>query len=432
MQRAGPDPDNTFGKMGSSVSNQSEAIEITKGSSGLRTTFLWCAALLLAGIAAVAVIFNTEPTPQRETAVRQTAMLVDVTQPEAGTFRPVIEAMGTVTPAREITLRPRVTGLITSISEDFTPGGFVGEGDTLVRIDEADYRNTLQQRQSELARAEADLEMEQGQQAKARQDYADLGRELPPERRALVLRQPQLRSAEAAVQSARAALEQARLDLQRTTVTAPFDAHVVSRAVNQGSQAASGDTLGRLVGIDTYWIEATVAVSKLRWLAFADGDPDRGSPVRIRIRTAWPEDTWREGYLFRLVGELDMTTRMARALIAIDDPLAREAEAGNVPPLMIGAFVEARIRGREITDAVRIRRDHLRKDDTVWIMRDGKLAIEPVEVILRDAEYAYIRSGLGAEDQVVTSSLATVKEGVALRTDEAGQAATDATGAQLP
>lgn len=393
-------------------------------TGGLGRTLLICALLVAAAAAAVVLIFSTEPEAQRETAVRQTAMLVDVTRAEGGTFRPVIEAMGSVVPEREIMLQPRVSGRVTGISEDFTPGGYVEQGDVLVRIEEADYRNALQQRESELAQARADLTMQQGQAAKAKQDYEDLGRELPPERAALVRREPQLESARASVQSAQAAVEQARLDLSRANITAPFDAQVLTRQVNQGSQVDVGTALGRLVGVDTYWVEATVPVDKLRWLDFADGDAEAGSPVHIRNRTAWPEGVTRQGYLYKLVGELSGETRLARVLVAVDDPLARDEAAGGgdyVPPLMIGAFVETRIQGRPVDNVVRISRDHLRKDDTVWLMEDGKLAIRPVDVVLRDAQYAYVREGLSGGEQVVTSSLATVEEGVGLRTEEVGQ-----------
>lgn len=398
-----------------------------RGDAGnVRTTILVCAGLLLAGAAALVLIFSTEPTPTRETQVRETAMLVDVTRPEAGSFHPVIQAMGTVRPAHEITSRPRVGGQVTGIGGNFTPGGFVAEGEVLLTIEDADYQNALAQRESELAQAESELEMELGQQDKARQDYQSLGRELSPDRKALVLRQPQLQAARAAVKAARAAVEQARLNLERTKVTAPFDAHVLDREVNRGSQVAAGDALGRLTGLDTYWVETTIPVDRLRWLDFADGDPGHGSPVEVRNRTGWPEGVHRDGYLYRLVGELESGTRMARALVAVDDPLARKG--GDAPRLMIGAFVEARITGREIPDVVRLDRDYLRRDDTVWLMRDGRLAIQPVDIVLRDSQYAYIRDGLAADDQVVTTSLATVKAGVALRTgDDAETAAPGAT-----
>lgn len=83
---------------------------------------------------------------------------------------------------------------------------------------------------------------------------------------------------------------------------------------------------------------------------------------------------------------------------------------------MIGSYVESRIRGRPISDAVRLDRDHVRKDDTVWIMEDGKLDIRPVEVIFRDAEHVYVGEGLDETDRIVTSDLATVEDGAPLRT----------------
>ena len=75
-----------------------------------------------------------------------------------------------------------------------------------------------------------------------------------------MLREPQRLAAEARVQSARAAVEQARVDLGRTVIRAPFDAQVLSREVEIGSQVSPGDPLARLVGVDRYWVEIS-----LRW-----------------------------------------------------------------------------------------------------------------------------------------------------------------------
>ena len=383
------------------------------GSISLRATLLLCAGLILAGIISLTVIYNTEPEVQRESAVRENAMLVEVINAEAGTFRPIIEAMGTVTPAREVTLRPRISGEVLSMAAEFVPGGEVAAGDELLRLDSADYRIALEQRQGELQQALAALEIEHGRQQIAIRDYRQLNKDLEPENRALVLREPQLKSAEAVVRAARAAVERAQLDLDRTTVKAPFHAQVLSREVNLGSQVSSGDALARLVGVDTYWVETTLPLDRLRWLAFSE-ENSVGSPVSVRHRTAWPDDASRDGYLYRLVGELEGDTRMARVIVAVDDPLGRSG-AEQPPALIIGSFVECRIHGRPIENVVRIPRSLVRRDDTVWLKREGKLVIQPVDIVFQDAEHAFVEKGLSAGDQVVTTSLATVKEGIALR-----------------
>jgi multidrug efflux pump subunit AcrA (membrane-fusion protein) len=125
-------------------------------------TLLICSAILVLAAVVVGAIFLTEPTAQRTSASKETAMLVEVTKVERGTFRPTIVAMGSVRAEQEIVLSPRVSGQIVAIAESFTPGGFVEEGEVLLQIDPADFEATLLQRQSELRQATAELEMELG------------------------------------------------------------------------------------------------------------------------------------------------------------------------------------------------------------------------------------------------------------------------------
>ena len=384
-----------------------------------KKTLLICCGILLVGGAATTLIFSTEPTARRGGATRDTAMLVDVTEVQRDTLRPTIQAMGTVRPSQDIILSPRVSGEIIWRAEEFTPGGFVEQGEKLLQIDPSDYENTLQQRQSELRQAIADLNIEMGRQDVALKDFQLLKDTLTPENKALVLREPQLDAARSRVQSARAAVEQAKLHLDRTSIEAPFDAHILSRNANVGSQVAAGDNLGHLVGLDTYWVEATVPLSKLRWLTLP-GDGGEGSKVRIQNQTAWEEGEYRTGRLFRLVGSIEDETRMARVLISVSDPLGYRSDNPDLPTLMIGSFVEATIQGKMLDDVIRLNRDYIRDDETVWTMEDGKLRIQDVHIVFRDAQYAYIDSGLSREDRVVTTNLSTVADGAPLRLNGSG------------
>lgn len=379
-----------------------------------KKTLLICLIILLAGGAVTYLIFSTEPTATRTGATKETAMLVDVIEVERDNFTPVITAMGTVEASQDITLSPRVSGEITQLADNFAPGGFVQKGEVLLQIDPADYRNILQQRRSELQQAESDLNIEMGRQNVAMQDYELLDDTLTDENRSLVLREPQLNAASAVVESARAALQQAELDLQRTTIRAPFDAYILARNTNVGSQVTPGDDLGRLVGLDTYWVTATLPQSSLRWITIP-GNGEEGSEVMIRNRTAWNEGEHREGKIFRLIGALEDQTRMARVLITVPDPHGYRDENSDMPQLMIGSFVEARIQAEELENVVRLNRDYIRNNDTVWVMEDDVLRIRDVNVIFRDATYAYIATGLNGGEQVVTTNLTTVVEGSPLR-----------------
>ena len=386
-----------------------------------KTTIVICTVILLLAASAMTAIRLTEPEAQRTSASKRTAMLVDVTRGERGTFQPEILVMGTVRPEKEIILSPRVGGEIISVSPSFTPGGFVDEGEVLMQIDPSDYEVVLLQRESELLQASADLELELGRQDLAKKDYKELEGTISSEYKSLVLRKPQLNTARSRVEAAEAAVRRAQLDLERTRIRAPFAAHIINREANVGSQVSPGETLGKLVGVEHYWIEAAVPVSDLQWIDFTEEQGSTGSGVRIRNRAAWPEDSFREGEVHSLIGELENQTRLARVLLTVSDPLSHEPESAGLPPLMIGSFVEARIAGIRIRDVVRIDRDYVRKDDTIWIDKNDVLEIRELDIVFRDDEFAYVRSGLDAEDQVITTNLATVFDGAALRMAEATQ-----------
>jgi len=218
-------------------------------------------------------------------------------------------------------------------------------------------------------------------------------------------------SIRAEVSAAEAAVQRAKLELQRTSVHAPFDAQILRRSVNVGSQVAPGQELARLVGIEEYWIMASVPVRSLNWIEFPETD-GQGSAVTLQNPGTWPAGTRRRGQVSRLIGTLDQQSRLARVLITVADPLAQKIDA---PPLILDSLIETQIEGRPIENVVRVSREYVREGDTIWVMQENKLAIRNVDIVFRDAEYAYVRQGLEDGDEVVTTTLATVAEGIGLR-----------------
>lgn len=374
-------------------------------------TLLVC--LLLVGVAAGALylIYSTEPTAQREGATRKSAALVDTLIVNRGTYEPELVVLGNVQPSREIHLSPLVSGEVIAVDPSFEPGRIVDKGQPLLTIDPEDFRNIIRLRQSDLKQAQAELAIEEGRQSVARKELAAIGQELTPASSALVLREPQIASIQARIDAAQSALDQAKLELKRTGLTAPFDAQIMNRLANEGSQVQSGDPVARLVGIDTYWVIASVPLRQLDTIQFAD-QSTRGSLVEVRLKSVWGPDASRVGEVTRLIGELEPQARLAKVLITVDDPLAREADG---PALILDTIVEARIKTKPLVDVVRLPREYLRQNDTVWVLDDGKLAIRKVEIAFGNAAYVYVADGLQDGAEIVTTSLATVAEGRALR-----------------
>lgn len=373
------------------------------------SVFVSVALLAGAGGASYA-IFSSEPTAEREGATRASAALVEVVRVERGDFRPKIEVLGVVRPAREVALSALVGGQVISIADEFTPGRRLPAGTELVRIDPLDYEQALVTRRSERRQVEAEVAIERGRQELAREEYELLDDVVDDEYRSLVLREPQIASLEARLEAAFAAERRAEADVARTRVSVPFDAMVMSRDVDSGSSVGPGDVLGRLVGTGEYWIYARVPVRALRWLEL---DSDTGGGARVIARhSAWGPDESRLARASRLIGGVDERSRLARVLVRLEDPLATQADG---PVVLLDSVLRLEIEGREIEDVVRLSRRHLRRDDTTWVAADGKLEIRKLDVVFRDAEYAYVRTGLADGETVVTTTLATVSEGLPLR-----------------
>ncbi len=374
--------------------------------------------ILLATAAILFLINTTEPTAQNVAASRRTPMLVETTKAEFGTFAPQINVMGNVQAKESVGLQARVTGEVVEISSLFEAGQHVKKGDHLLKIDPADFENDVARAQSALEQAQANLELELGYQKVAEMDLELVGDNIDWSDRSLALRQPQLKLAQAEVATAEADLKQAELLLQRTNVVAPFDAQILSREVSIGSQVDSGTELAQLAGTQAYWVVASIPLDKLQNISFRTDDGSVGSKATLRNKTAWPSKVSRIGFVDQFIGSLDSTTRLARVQILVEDPLALSAAQKGTPPLIIGSLLEVSIEGKPIENVYRIDRAHLRQDNTVWVKQEGVLRIVPVDIAFLDSSSAYISAGLGEEDEIVATSLSSVVEGAALRTED--------------
>ena len=372
---------------------------------------LMCMLILAAAGGGIWYIYRTEPTAQQVNNRRKSAALVDTIVVERQTYSPQLNVLGTVRPAKDIILSPQVRGQVLELSPAFLPGGMVRKGDLLLQIDPADFENTVSVRKSELEQVEANWEIEEGRRKLAEQELDLLGDSISGINRSLVLREPQSASLKSQLNAAEAAVERAELDLQRTRLLAPFDAQVLRLNVNVGSQVGPGDDLGQLVGIAQYWVMAAVPIRSLRWLQFPDEEQE-GSLVTIENPDAWGPDVVRHGRVAKMIGSLDQQTRLARVLVIVDDPLGND---DDVPPLILDSLVSTKIEGRAIENVIRLRREYVHDGDTVWVMKEGKLQIRNAEIVFLDPNYAYIQNGIEDGDRVVTTTLATVADGVLLR-----------------
>ncbi len=358
---------------------------------------------------------RTSPRAGRKKPPTQ-AKLVQVIPVRKDDCTTTVIADGIVMPAQQVSLRPQVAGLIVELSPDVVPGGIVKAGQNLMRIDRRDYEILVQQRQYDVARALKDFKVEQGNQAVAQQEYELLGEVISEEDRELVLREPQLASAEAAQVSAKAALKKAQLDLTRCDIKTPFNSIIQEKLIDLGATVSLSTNLVTLIGTDEAWIEVKVRADKLKWLTIPRRNGDSGSSVKI-YNKAWGADRFRTGRVLCLAGELETQGRLTRLLVAVDDPYCLKPENSDLPQLLMGSYVSAEVQGRTLSSGFPIQVSHLRENDTaVWIMDDaGRLEVRPIQIAFRGPDRVYVTKGLTENEQLVVTDIAAPVPGMPLR-----------------
>lgn len=364
--------------------------------------------LIASGCAAWAYFHSTVPRIKR-TPPALSATIVDILTVQAVDAQAVITAMGTVTPSREIILKARVSGEVQTLSPQFVPGGHIAKGSEILKLDPSDYQVELRKAESALEKAWADLAIEQGNQAIAREElrlFAEMSKDTL-QATDLALRKPHLKQAQAMVSSVEADLRMARLNLNRTVIHVPFNALVTQRNVNIGSYVSTQDSLATLVGTDEYWIKALVPLDRLSVL-----DMDRKGGIPALIYSSAGPNEW-HGRVLHVTGKVSETSRMATVIIAVPDPLGLHSD-GNSPKLMLDDYVSVKIHGKTLVSVIELPRSALRDGNTVWVFNGKALEIRNVVLAWKQEDRVFVRSGLETGEKVIVSDLSTPVQGMRL------------------
>ena len=394
--------------------------------------------LIGAAVYGACELLRTAPKASRRPAERK-AVVVEVRQPEVSQEQISIVAMGTVIPAKEVTLQPQVSGELIEVSEDLVPGGRLEARQLLVKIDPRDYELALTDARSGVSQAEYEYKLELGHQEIARHEWELLGDGADASNldRELALRKPHLAKAEASVAAARAALDKAELNLERTNIRAPFNGIIMEEWVDKGAMVTSQSQIATLIGTDEYWVRVSVPTGQLHWINFGDRSGE-GSVSHVRHHPgSGVTGTW-SGRVVRLLGDLESEGRMARLLVSVADPLGKAKDENPGNPLLVCSYVEVEILGERLSGVIRLSRSELKDNNTIWIMSESdKLEIRPVDVVFGGREYVLIRDGIKPGERLIVSDLPAPVEGMPLRlrsssTDspEASTAGVKAGGAQ--
>ena len=331
----------------------------------------------------------------------------------------VLDALGTVTAASTVTVRPQVSGILKELK--FKEGAMVKAGQVVALIDPAQFEMALMQASGQRQRDEAQLENARltlkryqtllGQDSIARQDV---------DTQAALVKQ-----LEGTVMTDRAAEGTARLNLGYTKVVSPISGRAGLKVVDIGNLVSTSDAGGVVVITQLSPIDVQFAIPQDKVQTIQERQAQNVAlPALALDRTR--SITLDKGNLTALDNQVDVQTGTVRA---------KARYANDKMALFPSQFVNVRLEMGNITGAVLVPVTALRHSnngDFVYVLKEDKTVT--VRIVTRGqatTDMVEIRAGLEAGEKVITEGADRLKEGakVTLAGDKpAGQGGRGANG----
>lgn len=407
-----------------------------------------------------ALAMMKEPPPKRENVDK--IFNVEVFTVEAADLQEVVAGFGTARAEHEVAYSAQIAGEIMMVSPQMKVGERVTgpdfqsdlsgqesaaqrlEGDLLLTIDPQVYHQRLTQAETGIAEAEADrkrVEVDEvsskrlldraerdysiskaefakaeklaadgsitdsqlGQQQLDLQRYEEALLRIQTERELLPVRREQ---AETKLQRLTADRKLALIEVARTQVRPPFPGMLSEVMVEKGQYVTPGTPLFKVTSIDV--VEVSVPLQPVDFSRIADLVV-RGEQPLVRLaenESAAPRWT---GHVVRIAPQADPDTRTLNVFVRVEN------QPGQAP-LLPGTFVQARIQGPVLRQAVVIPREALpgNGDSAMKVMlagAEGTASSRSISIVRRIEGLAVVSEGLQSGDQVVMTNLDALRDG---------------------
>jgi len=369
--------------------------------------------VLVVSIGVVQALSAAKPAPEKkEESLRLVSLYVDEVKSDEVTIS--VQTQGEVRPKTEIDLIPQVSGRIIGISESFAEGAEFSPGETLIKIDDTNYKLAVIRAQARVAEAQVGVQRELAN-AKIKEDHW-LDKRTAGEPTPYALNEPQVMHAESQLLAAEADLKEARLNVARTEINVPFLGRVREKSVGIGQYVTAGTHLGRVFSTGTVEVRLPLTDAQLAELNLPMGfmaDAFNAPVVQFTAHVGNRERTW-TGRIVRTHASVDQQTRLIYAIAEVEDPYGFGSDNGA--PMAVGMFVHAEIAGVNSQSAMVVPRLALRSADKVYVINDqNRLEIRTVAIISTSEDTVLVSAGIEVGDKVVTSTIPAAVDGMEVR-----------------
>ncbi len=320
--------------------------------------------LIIASFFAARAIIKSKTTPTpRPTKVVKTVFVDTV---HNTTVPIMVPANGNLVAKNRVELYSEVQGVFTRNNKLFKPGQQYRSGETIIRIDAAEYRASVQSAKSNLynliTSIMPDLRLDYPEITSKWQEYLnsfDLSKVTPP--------LPEMTSEkERYFISGRGILtsyynvKNMEERLAKYNIRAPFTGVLTEALVTEGTLVRSGQKLGEFIDTGVYELEVAIPKTYSDLLKLGEN---------VELQDLEGNKAYL-GTVSRINARVDQASQTITAFIEVRDPSLRE-----------GMYLEANLNAREEPDAIEIDRGLLLDDDRIFVVRDSILDLLDVKPV---------------------------------------------------
>jgi len=403
------------------------------------------------------------PVKERSTAVR----VIHVPQT---TVSPFVMATGNAQPGQVWQAVAQVSGKVIALHPRLKKGALINAGEILLKLDPSDYKLAIAYAETEIENAKVQLAQVDIQEENAKASLtierqalkitvaelqrkrklfdsgslssSDVGKE---QRNVLVQKQRvqtllnsinlypvdrrRLKTESAKMKTQ---LATAKLNLERTTLSMPFNGRIASVNVEYHQFVGQGYVMVIADGIDTAEVSVQMPMARLVNLVQSDavlnaedlGYAEIGKLLGLTARVLLQQNNdlieW-NAKVVRISHELDPRTRTVGIIMEVDKPYGR-IQPGKRPPLLKGLFVDVELTGRPQIDSIVIPLSALHDHQVYVVNADKRLERRNITPGIRGSDYVVVKNYLKAGEQIVISDLVPAIDGMLLKTFDDAQA----------
>jgi len=317
-----------------------------------------------------------------------------------------VDSIGTVTPISSVALKSRVETTIVQVH--FEDGAKVNEGDVLFTLDARQIDAQIEQAEGVLAKDQASLE---GAQRDVRR-FSDLIGKGATTQVSLDNAKTQADVLIGTIKADQSALDNLKVQKSYTIIRAPFSGRISAANVKVGNFVRPADTAPLAVINQMAPVYVTFAIPQRVLVDLREAMASGGSKV---IATIPGHQRSEDGKVAMVENTVDSTTGM----VTVRGIMNNENET-LWPGILVNTKLVIRTEEAVTVPTAAVQRSQ--NGNYVFIMRDGKAHVQPVNVSRTFQGVSVVASGLSGGEDVIADGQLLLSEGtpVAPRAPKAG------------